>query len=96
MAAHLIKVVASRTGLSKDVIRVWESRYSAISPARADSGRRLYTNADIDRLLQLKSATVIGLRISDAAQMPQGGAIYLESFNDIIEPLRTIRSNGKS
>ena len=72
MAAHPIKVVASRTGLSKDVIRVWESRYSAISPARADSGRRLYTNADIDRLLQLKSATVIGLRISDAAQMPQG------------------------
>lgn len=70
--AHPIKVVATRTGLSKDVIRVWERRYSAISPARADTGRRLYTDADIDRLLQLKRATAMGWRISDVAQLPQG------------------------
>lgn len=70
--AHPIKVVATRTGLSKDVIRVWERRYSAISPARADTGRRLYTDADIDRLLQLKKATAMGWRISDVAQLPQG------------------------
>jgi DNA-binding transcriptional MerR regulator/methylmalonyl-CoA mutase cobalamin-binding subunit len=70
--AHPIKVVATRTGLSKDVIRVWERRYRAISPARADTGRRLYTDADIDRLLQLKKATAMGWRISDVAQLPQG------------------------
>lgn len=67
--AHPIKVVATRTGLSKDVIRVWEKRYQAVNPQRSDTGRRLYTDADIAHLLKLKQAISGGWRISDVAKL---------------------------
>ena len=44
---HPIQVVATRTGLSKDVIRIWERRYQAITPGRSDPGRRGYTPTPI-------------------------------------------------
>ena len=67
--AHPIKVVATRTGLSKDVIRVWEKRYQAVNPERSDTGRRLYADADIEHLLKLKQAIAAGWRISDVARL---------------------------
>lgn len=67
---HPIQVVATRTGLSKDVIRIWERRYSAITPGRSDTGRRLFSDADIDRLLKLKKLTAAGWRIGEIATMP--------------------------
>lgn len=47
---HPINYVAQRTGLSTHVIRVWERRYAAITPTRTDTNRRLYSDADVDRL----------------------------------------------
>jgi DNA-binding transcriptional MerR regulator/methylmalonyl-CoA mutase cobalamin-binding subunit len=66
---HPIQVVARRTGLGTDVIRVWERRYGAVEPARDSAGRRLYTDADINRLLLLRRATESGRRISDVARL---------------------------
>ena len=40
---HLIQVVNRRTGLSSDVIRVWEKRYQAVISHRNDTNRRLYS-----------------------------------------------------
>lgn len=67
---HPIQVVATRTGLSKDVIRIWERRYRAVSPGRSDTGRRLFSDADIDRLLKLKRLTSGGWRIGEIATLP--------------------------
>lgn len=47
---HPINFVAQRTGLSTHVIRVWERRYAAITPTRSETNRRLYSDADVDRL----------------------------------------------
>ena len=47
---HPITVVSERTGLSQDVLRVWERRYGAVQPVRGPGGQRLYTDADIARL----------------------------------------------
>jgi len=69
---HPIQVVAARTGLSKDVIRVWERRYQAVTPGRSDTGRRLFADTDIDRLLVLKQLTDNGWRIGDVAALPDG------------------------
>ena len=65
-----IGVVARRTGLSKDVLRVWESRYGVVSPARSDSGRRLYSEADVERLALLRQATAAGWSIGEVAGRP--------------------------
>jgi len=67
---HPIKVVARRTGLSPDVLRVWEKRYGAVSPKRVDTGRRLYSDGDVDRLLLLRRATLGGRRIGQVAGLP--------------------------
>ncbi len=63
-----IKVVARETGLSEHAIRVWEKRYGAVSPVRADNNRRLYTEQDVERLRMLHEATQAGHSIGQIAQ----------------------------
>lgn len=66
---HPIQVVARRSGLSADVLRVWEKRYGAVSPKRGRGGRRLYSNADVERVVLLRRATLGGRRIGEVAGM---------------------------
>ena len=66
---HPIAVVTERTGLSQDVLRVWERRYGAVVPARGPGGQRLYTDADIERLGLLQAATRAGRSISRVASL---------------------------
>jgi DNA-binding transcriptional MerR regulator/methylmalonyl-CoA mutase cobalamin-binding subunit len=69
IARHPIKVVARRTGLSPDLIRAWERRYEAIEPQRSNTKRRLYTDADVEKLRLLRRATLAGRRIGDVASL---------------------------
>ena len=64
---HPIQVVARRTGLTADLLRVWEKRYEAVSPGRSATSRRLYSDADVHRLLLLRRATLGGRRIGQVA-----------------------------
>ncbi|WP_420550244.1 MerR family transcriptional regulator [Litorivicinus lipolyticus] len=66
-ARHPIRVVSLYTGLSPELIRAWEKRYQAVEPTRTDTGRRLYSDKDVDRLKLLKRASDNGRRISDIA-----------------------------
>jgi MerR family transcriptional regulator, light-induced transcriptional regulator len=62
-----IKVVARQTGLSEQLIRMWEKRYNVVQPARAANNRRLYTQEDVERLRLLREATQAGHSISQIA-----------------------------
>ena len=73
---HLIQVVNRRTGLSSDVIRVWEKRYNAVVSHRNDTNRRLYSDKDIDKLTLLRRAIQAGRRIGDIAAL---------SYDDLFE-----------
>jgi len=66
---HPIQVVARRTGLTADVIRVWERRYSVVNPKRASNSRRLYSDEDVEKLNLLRRATSVGRRIGDVAAL---------------------------
>lgn len=66
---HPIRVVSARTGLPQDVIRIWERRYKCVCPPRGTTGRRLYTDEDVERLRLLKQAVCAGRRISDVADL---------------------------
>lgn len=66
---HLIGVVAERTGLSQDLLRVWERRYGAVSPVRDPSGLRLYADEDIHRLVLIQSAMRGGRSIGRVAKL---------------------------
>ncbi|MGD2135597.1 MAG: cobalamin-dependent protein [Gemmatimonadales bacterium] len=65
---HPIQVVARRTSLTPDVLRAWERRYGAVRPHRSSGRRRLYSDADVDRLILLRLATEAGRPISQLAE----------------------------
>ncbi len=67
-AQYPIRAVAKLTGISLDTLRAWERRYQAVMPARTEQ-RRLYGEADIRRLLLLKSAVDSGRSISQVAAL---------------------------
>lgn len=65
---HPIQVVSRLTGLSPHVIRVWEKRYGAVTPARTDTNRRLYSEDEVERLRLLALATDGGHKIGIIAK----------------------------
>ncbi len=85
-AGHPIAVVAERTGLSRDVLRVWERRYSAVEPARTPGGQRLYSDADVARFRLLAAATKHGRSISQVASMPTAELEHLVGEDEAARP----------
>ncbi|MDX2000042.1 MAG: MerR family transcriptional regulator [Thermoanaerobaculia bacterium] len=68
---HPIGVVTRRTGLKPDLIRAWERRYGVVAPGRSETRRRLYSDADVERLKLLAALVDQGRRI--------GGLVDLDS-----------------
>ena len=66
---HPIGVVARRTAIPPDLLRAWEKRYSAVEPARTRTGRRLYSDDDIERLRHMRTLVEGRRRISDVARL---------------------------
>lgn len=68
---HYFKIgaVAKLTGMSSHNIRAWEKRYSAVVAHRHDSGRRYYTQQQVDRLLTLKKCISLGESIGNIAHL---------------------------
>jgi methanogenic corrinoid protein MtbC1 len=56
--------ICSETGLSPDVVRVWERRYGFPVPVRLPSGHRRYREADLKRLRLIAEAVADGHRPS--------------------------------
>ena len=79
---HSIAVVARRTGLTQLVLRAWERRYAVVVPSRTGTGRRRYTDRDLQKLMLLKHLTDGGHRIGDLADltMDQIQVLYEESL----------------
>ena len=76
-----IKLAAQRAGLSPALIRVWEKRYGAVSPARTPSNRRLYSESDVLRLQLLKKAVDAGHSISQVANLSSDALLRLINAN---------------
>ena len=60
--------ICSETGLSPDVVRVWERRYGFPVPVRLPSGHRRYRQADLHRLRLMAEAVAQGHRPSVVAK----------------------------
>ena len=67
---HSIAVVSRRTGLSQLVLRAWERRYGVVSPGRTDTGRRRYSDQDVERRSLLGRLTAADHRIGDLVRLP--------------------------
>jgi MerR family transcriptional regulator, light-induced transcriptional regulator len=74
---HSIAVVSRRTGISQLVLRAWERRYAAVIPSRTPTGRRKYSDHDLQTLSLLNQLTDMGHRIGDVANLSQPELITL-------------------
>ncbi|TKB62037.1 MAG: MerR family transcriptional regulator [Nitrospira sp.] len=81
MNKHRIHRVAKLTGLSKDVIRVWERRYGLVQPSRSSNRYREYSDEDVALLRFVK------------AQMEQGstiGGLATEGRDSLVARMRLV------
>jgi DNA-binding transcriptional MerR regulator/methylmalonyl-CoA mutase cobalamin-binding subunit len=57
-----ISSVERETGLSKDVLRMWERRYGFPKPGRDDNGERQYSVGEVAKLRAIKRLMDVGMR----------------------------------
>ena len=97
-----ISAVERETGLSKDVLRVWERRYAFPKPSRDENGERQYSVAEIEKLRAIKRLMDVGMRpgkivlcsqdelnaLADARIAPRGTDLAPALERDIIAMLK--------
>jgi DNA-binding transcriptional MerR regulator/methylmalonyl-CoA mutase cobalamin-binding subunit len=88
-----IRVVARRTGLTSHAIRIWEKRYNAVSPERTPTNRRLYSDAEIERLTLLRKATLAGHSIGQIARLATERLRTLVAEEEALAP-RTVEPDS--
>jgi len=92
---HTIGVVTRRTGLSAHVIRVWERRYGAVEPVRTPTNRRLYSDAEVERLRLLHQATKAGHGIGQIATLSSEQLIELVRMDaPSVQPPAVVATRG--
>lgn len=61
--------VARMAQIPVSTLRIWERRYQVIAPAVTDSGHRLYSGADVERLLLITQLIELGHAIGTVARL---------------------------
>ncbi|MCC7327938.1 MAG: MerR family transcriptional regulator [Burkholderiales bacterium] len=98
-----ISAVEKDTGLSKDVLRMWERRYGFPRPGRDDNGERQYSATDVGKLRAMKRLMDVGLRpgkiigltltelnaIADARTPARPSPLALDIEHDVLAMLRS-------
>jgi DNA-binding transcriptional MerR regulator len=71
--------VARLAGMPVSTLRIWEQRYQAVGPSTAPSGHRLYSAADVERVVALRQLTQRGHAIGSLA------ALAVEQLRDLAQ-----------
>lgn len=71
MAEYKIKDLENLTGIKSHTIRIWEKRYSILSPDRTDTKIRTYTDDELTHLLTVSMLNRNGIKISKIAKLEQ-------------------------
>jgi methanogenic corrinoid protein MtbC1 len=81
--------ICAETGLSADVVRVWERRYGFPVPERLPSGHRRYRRSDLNQLRLMAEAVAQGHRPSKVARSGEAALkrLLLPAGNPRVAPL---------
>lgn len=71
MAIYSISDLEKLSGIKAHTIRIWEQRYSIITPQRTDTNIRYYADDDLKLLLNVALLNKNGIKISRIANMSQ-------------------------
>ena len=66
-----IKDLENLSGIKAHTIRIWEKRYSLLSPERTDTNIRTYSLANLQKLLNITLLYKNGYKISKIAEIPE-------------------------
>lgn len=66
---YTIGIVARRTNIHPETLRIWERRYNLVVPGRNDTGRRLYSESDVLKLSLVKQLTELGHPVGGLAEL---------------------------
>lgn len=69
MSIYNINIASKLSGVPELTIRAWEGRYSAITPKRTETNRRIYSDSDVEKLTLLRKLTDNGHRIGNLANL---------------------------
>ena len=64
-----IKDLENISGIKAHTIRIWEKRYNLLEPKRTDTNIRLYSNENLQKLLNIVLLNKNGYKISKIAKM---------------------------
>lgn len=65
---YTIKRASEVTGVAGATLRAWERRYGVVEPTRTEGGYRLYDDADLDRIRQMRDLIAQGWAPRQAAE----------------------------
>ncbi|GAA1141276.1 MerR family transcriptional regulator [Ornithinicoccus hortensis] len=71
---YTIKRAAEQTGVPVATLRAWERRYGVVSPARTESGYRVYDEEALRRLTRMRDLVAQGWAPKQAAEQVLGDA----------------------
>lgn len=77
--------VARMVRIPVATLRIWERRYQVVGPALTPSGHRLYSGADVERLLLIKQLVDQGHAIGSLARLPTAGLLEIADARAVLE-----------
>lgn len=69
LGGYKIGAVSLRTGLSPTTLRIWEEHYGLLHPDRSSGGTRLYSEGDVQRILEVKELLRSGRSLQAISQV---------------------------
>jgi DNA-binding transcriptional MerR regulator len=69
MSHYSIRDLEKLSGIKSHTIRIWEKRYKLIEPDRSKTNRRLYSDSDLRKLINVAVLTRNGIKISHIARL---------------------------
>ncbi len=84
--------LARRVGLSPDVLRAWERRYEILDPERSPGGFRLYSDADVGRVVAMQQQLATGLAPAQAAARARAELDSASPSQFDGDPIATLRA----
>ncbi len=87
MSKYNIKIASNLSGVGTHTLRAWEKRYLAVVPARSSSGRRLYSDSDIEKLQLLSELCSLGNSIGSIANKETS------ELKEMLERLGKVKQN---
>jgi MerR family transcriptional regulator, light-induced transcriptional regulator len=81
--------MAQLSGLKPHTIRIWEQRYNTMQPHRSEGNTRYYDDLQLRRLLNIRTLSLLGYKVSDLSAMKDEQLFRLiskqQAFNVSVE-----------